>query len=81
MWFWLNIPIGAVLFAAMAGIPMWMVIKHPDTAPDFSAAPQPAEADTRARAAQAAAEQDVAAACGQRAAQEFGEAEAPAGAR
>jgi hypothetical protein len=30
-WFWLNIPVGAVLFAAMVGIPLWLVIKHPDT--------------------------------------------------
>lgn len=30
-WFWLNIPAGAVLFAAMVGIPLWLVIKHPDT--------------------------------------------------
>jgi hypothetical protein len=62
MWFWLNIPLAALFFTATAGIPMRMVIKHPDTAPDFSAVPQPAEADTRARAAQVAAEQDNAAA-------------------
>lgn len=33
-WFWLNIPIGAALFAAVAGIPLWLVSKHPDTGPD-----------------------------------------------
>ena len=48
MWFWLNIPLAALFFAAVAGIPMWMVTKHPDTAPDFSAARQPTDADTRA---------------------------------
>jgi hypothetical protein len=32
-WFWLNIPVGAVLFAAMVAIPLWLVIKHPDTGP------------------------------------------------
>jgi hypothetical protein len=30
-WFWLNIPICAVIFSAMVGIPMWMVIERPDT--------------------------------------------------
>jgi hypothetical protein len=31
-WFWLNIPLCAVIFGAVCGIPMWLVIKHPDTA-------------------------------------------------
>jgi hypothetical protein len=30
-WFWLNIPICAAIFSAMVGIPLWMVIKRPDT--------------------------------------------------
>jgi len=30
-WFWLNIPLGAVFFLATAGIPLWMVLRHPDT--------------------------------------------------
>jgi hypothetical protein len=30
-WFWLNIPLCAVIFSAVVGIPLWMVIKHPDT--------------------------------------------------
>jgi hypothetical protein len=30
-WFWLNIPLCAVIFSAMVGIPLWMVIKRPDT--------------------------------------------------
>ncbi len=30
-WFWLNIPLCAAIFAAMVGIPLWMVIKRPDT--------------------------------------------------
>jgi hypothetical protein len=30
-WFWLHIPICAVIFSAMVGIPLWMVIKRPDT--------------------------------------------------
>lgn len=32
----LNIPIAAVIFAAMCGIPLWMVIKHPDTGRDVA---------------------------------------------
>jgi hypothetical protein len=29
-WFWLNIPLGALFFLAISGIPFWMVIRHPD---------------------------------------------------
>jgi hypothetical protein len=32
-WLWLNIALGALIFLAVSGIPLWMVIKHPDTAP------------------------------------------------
>ncbi|MEP7023367.1 MAG: hypothetical protein ABJB47_06040 [Actinomycetota bacterium] len=31
-WFWLNIPLAAIIFSATAGIPLWMVIKYPDGA-------------------------------------------------
>jgi hypothetical protein len=44
-WFWLNIPVGAVLFAAMVGIPLWLVSKHPDTGREIE------EAAARRRAA------------------------------
>jgi len=44
-WFWLNIPIGAVLFVAVVGIPLWLVIKHPDTGKEIE------EAAARRRAA------------------------------
>ena len=37
-WFWLNMPLAALIFAAVAGIPLWMVITHPDTGPDAAAA-------------------------------------------
>ncbi len=30
-WFWLNIPLCAVIFSAIVGIPLWMVIKRPGT--------------------------------------------------
>jgi hypothetical protein len=32
-WVWLNIPLGALIFLAVAGIPMWLVIKRPDAGP------------------------------------------------
>jgi hypothetical protein len=32
-WLWLNIPLEAVFFLAMTGIPLWMVIRHPDCRP------------------------------------------------
>jgi hypothetical protein len=32
-WLWLNIPLMALMFGAVCGIPVWLVIKHPDTAP------------------------------------------------
>ncbi len=37
-WFWLDMPLAALIFAAVTGIPLWMVIKHPDTGPDAAAA-------------------------------------------
>lgn len=30
-WLWLNVPLGSLIFLAVAGIPMWLVIKRPDT--------------------------------------------------
>jgi hypothetical protein len=41
-WFWLNIPLASVIFLAVAGIPLWMVIKHPDTRPGSGTGRQPA---------------------------------------
>jgi hypothetical protein len=32
-WFWVNIPLMVIFFAAVAGIPLWLVFKHPDTGP------------------------------------------------
>jgi len=46
-WFWLNIPFGAVFFLAAAGIPIWMVIRHPDY--------RPARADAAGKGARAQA--------------------------
>jgi uncharacterized protein YaeQ len=41
---WLNVPIMAVIFAAMCGIPLWMVIKRPDTGREIKEAARRAEA-------------------------------------
>ena len=38
-WFWLDIPLMAVFFLTMTGIPLWLVFKHPDY--------QPASAEAR----------------------------------
>lgn len=35
----LNIPLMAVFFGLWVGIPLWMVVKHPDTGPEPAAAP------------------------------------------
>jgi hypothetical protein len=32
IWFWLNMPLAAVFFAAWVGIPLWLVFKHRDHA-------------------------------------------------
>ena len=32
-WILLNIPLGVAFFLAITGIPLWMVIKHPDRGP------------------------------------------------
>jgi hypothetical protein len=33
-WFWLNIPLAAIFFAAWTGIPLWLVLKNPGTGPE-----------------------------------------------
>ncbi len=32
-WFWLNIPLAILFFLTWTLIPMWLVVKHPDTGP------------------------------------------------
>jgi hypothetical protein len=46
---WLNMSLGLFFVLAICGIPLWMVIKYPDTPPDFSDARRLAE--LRARSA------------------------------
>ena len=31
-WLWLNIPLMALFFLAVAGIPLWLVLRRPDFA-------------------------------------------------
>lgn len=35
---WVNFPLMALFALAIAGIPLWMVFRHPDRAPDHSEA-------------------------------------------
>ena len=41
---WLNVPLMALIFAAMCGIPLWMVIKRPDTGQEIKETVRRAEA-------------------------------------
>jgi hypothetical protein len=45
-WFWLNIPLATAIFAAMVGIPLWVVFKRPDTRTDAANQMAPACAAT-----------------------------------
>ena len=40
-WFSMNVPVAAAFFTAWTAIPLWLVLKHPDTAtgPQVSAVP------------------------------------------
>jgi len=53
---WVNFPLALMFILAWSGIPLWMVIKHPDTASDFSEA----HAYLADKAARAAAEPEPA---------------------
>jgi hypothetical protein len=51
-WFWLNIPLAAAFVAVWTGIPLWLVLKHPDAGPHAAAAgPHAAAAGPHAAAA------------------------------
>jgi len=47
---WANLPIALLFFLTWTTVPLWIILKHPDTTPDFSQAhayqaatqPQPA---------------------------------------
>jgi hypothetical protein len=38
-WLLLNVPLAVLFFALWVGVPMWLVLKHPDTGPALAAAP------------------------------------------
>jgi hypothetical protein len=38
-WLWLTIGIGAPIFLAITGIPLWMMIRYPDTGAAFATCP------------------------------------------
>jgi hypothetical protein len=38
-WLLLNIPLMALFAALWVGVPMWLVLKHPDREPTVAAAP------------------------------------------
>ena len=33
MWLWVNLGLGSLFVMAIVGVPLWLVIAHPDTAP------------------------------------------------
>jgi hypothetical protein len=51
-WMWLNLSLAAVFFAGIVGIPLWMVLRHPETGPQATTAPAQAHAWKRYWAAQ-----------------------------
>jgi hypothetical protein len=46
-WLLLNIPLAVLFFALWAGIPLWLVRKHPDTGPTLAAVPAVTRLPTR----------------------------------
>jgi len=38
-WLLLNIPLAVLFFALWVGVPVWLVLKHPDRGPARTAAP------------------------------------------
>jgi hypothetical protein len=41
LWFWLNIPAAIVIFAAVSGIPLWLVLRRWNKTTDQAATVQP----------------------------------------
>jgi hypothetical protein len=52
LWFWLNVPLAIMFFAAWSGIPLWLVLtrwnrtdrtamRQPETQPQLQPCPQP----------------------------------------
>jgi hypothetical protein len=53
MWLWVNLSFGAVFVLAIVAIPLWMVLRRPDTGPAGGAAPAVRPAHALAREATA----------------------------
>ena len=47
-WLLLNIPLMILFFALFAGIPLWLVRKHPDTGPALAGTPLASDAGSPA---------------------------------
>ena len=50
-WFWLNMPLAVAFFAIWVGVPMWLILRHPDRGPAPTMAQAPAQALVQARQA------------------------------
>jgi hypothetical protein len=44
-WFWMNVPLAVMIFVIWTGVPLWLVLKHPDTGPEprIPDSPRPAQ--------------------------------------
>ena len=38
-WFWVNIPLALTFWAIWTGVPIWLVLKHPDTSQEPTVPP------------------------------------------
>jgi hypothetical protein len=43
-WFWMNIPLAAMIFAIWTGVPLWLVLRHPDRGPESRGPDTPRQA-------------------------------------
>ena len=52
VWLWVNLGLGALFVLAIVGIPLWLVVRHPDTRPAL--ADRPSQRGARERQASGA---------------------------
>jgi hypothetical protein len=68
-WIWLNMPLAVLMVAFTVGLPLWVIIKHPEGgASDASAAQVPPHAQTPVSVADGEASAQAARDTGRRAA-------------
>ena len=48
-WFWLNIPACVLVFGAVVGIPLWIVLKRPEIDGDHPRSPATAKPEPKAQ--------------------------------